>query len=271
MKNIFKHLLLILCLAAACTKEPVAETTPPEKAPAPERLTILFYYSEEQMEYAEANTERCMNVLFETAPYEAFRDIIQYEIYDETEGNDHNGDTSPVIRVYKRQMAASTASVALPWSKEIYLTQNIVFVHEVGHIFNLVDEYNMDEEFVEREHAGGVNVSADVKNETFNFSMTNDPDNCPWTRFFNEPQYEGKIGFYPRRNGYVPSETSIMDTSRGVIEHRIWHNAPSRWGIFRTLQAIREGVAEENITPEFEEHLWQEFLEYDKVNLEIPY
>lgn len=118
--------------------------------------------------------------------------------------------------------------------------------HEMGHaIGGLEDEYVEDR------------VHSDARP-----NFTKDMNHIPWQRFLEHENYKDRVGIFPRNEGYVPSEYSIMGDSYKYIIF----NSPSRYAIFRNVLYLSTW----NISNWDYPDPWEEFLEYDKINDDLP-
>lgn len=149
------------------------------------------------------------------------------------------------------KMPRAVASFSYDKQKQLkipYMT-NIIAHELVGHcIGKLADEYlgHKDESKVpeNRKMRGAPNLS-----------YTNNPDSIKWSAFLKNKDYKGKVGIYEGGGYYTkgvwrPSENSIM---RNLKEG---FNAPSRNAIYRNIKQLAG-----------EEYSFEEFLQYDKINL----
>lgn len=118
--------------------------------------------------------------------------------------------------------------------------------HEMGHaVGGLEDEYVEDR------------VHSDAKP-----NFTKDMKRIPWQRFLEHEKYKDRVGIFPRNEGYVPSEYSIMGDS---YRYSIF-NSPSRYAIFRNVLYLSTWNVSNWDYPD----PWEEFLEYDKINDDLP-
>lgn len=116
-------------------------------------------------------------------------------------------------------------------------------VHECGHaIGGLTDQYDQ---------YGQLRVSE-------NFTYDSDPKAAPWSMFFSLENYKDRVGFHERNGGYYPSPTSIMDKHNSCK----WFDSPSRYALWYNCHLIA-GLPMASV--------WEDFLEYDRVNDGIPY
>lgn len=131
-------------------------------------------------------------------------------------------------------------------------------IHEIGgHAFGkLADEYYDELEFpqdrkewLDEQHS---------RKYCLNIDYNHDPQKVIWKDFINNPDYDIEgIGIYEggdalyAKGVYRPSQVSIMGGTEA------FYNAPSRWAIYQWIMDL----AGENYS-------FQDFLEYDKKNLE---
>lgn len=152
---------------------------------------------------------------------------------------------------------------SVEWS-ELYFHFNTYLVeHEVGgHAFGLlVDERVNDgatdvfpeneKKWLDSQHSKGASMNIDYHGT---------PETVLWKDFISNPDYEVEgIGLYEgalytiAKGIYRPSDTSIMYSSEG----KDYFNAPSRWAIYQRIMKLAG-----------EECTFENFLEYDKKNLE---
>lgn len=149
------------------------------------------------------------------------------------------------------------------WS-ELYFHFNTFLVeHEVGgHAFGLLEDErvydnatdvfpNNDKLWLDSQHSKGASMNIDYHST---------PETVLWKDFMSNLNYEVEgIGLYEgglytiAKGIYRPSDTSIMYDSDG----KDYFNAPSRWAIYQRIMKLAG-----------EECTFENFLEYDKKNLE---
>lgn len=123
-----------------------------------------------------------------------------------------------------------------------------VFVHEMGHALgHLNDQYK------------------ETSGDSYNFSEYNDPTIVKWKKFLNHPNYKDRVIIYDKGWGYYPNDgnNNYMDGSLKYIEP--YFDSPSRFSIF--LNIYKEA---NKIRFPDEDELFEEFVEYDVVNNNIP-
>lgn len=218
-------------------------------------VNLLFYFPRGTGgERAQKYISDCLSELFSVEPFKSFSSrFAVYRIAKEQVDPSLNG-----FSVIIRSMPDDDGrAVHYESSHTIYMFRRIdCFPHEMGHVFRLDDEYEEE----------GKDTFDYLR---FNASLGFSSDNCTWARFFGLPQYDNRVWYYKRRNGYVPSFSSIMSNSQ--TEH--FFNAPSRWGIYRGLRSLQDGnslfYADDSSV--YEDSIWGDFLEWDRRNDEIPY
>ncbi len=152
---------------------------------------------------------------------------------------------------------------SVEWS-ELYSHFNTFLVeHEVGgHAFGLLKDERVydnatdvfpdnDKEWLDYQHSKGACMNIDYHDT---------PETVLWKDFMSNLNYEVEgIGLYEgglytiAKGIYRPSDTSIMYDSDG----KDYFNAPSRWAIYQRIMKLAG-----------EECTFENFLEYDKKNLE---
>lgn len=204
--------------------------------------------------------------------YDGHRDYIQYTVEPFTSSkkftidcfitqiqNNHEINTTVAMGGLPDDPWRAYASCGFPQDAIIHLGNkrrtfpskpDYTITHEFGHaVGKLADQY------VEGNKKAG---------NSYNSSKTSDPEKVPWKQFFQIENYTGRVGIYENKRGYFPSPKSIMagDTD--------YFDSPSRWGIYaNTIMAGNmEGFDTESLD---KDAIWQQFLEYDIINNDIPY
>lgn len=141
---------------------------------------------------------------------------------------------------------------------------NYLVWHEAGgHAFGLLADERFDEpasdvypeaeqQWLDERHAEGFDMNIDYHGS---------PETILWKDFIANPDYAvEEIGLYEGalytygKGIYRPSDTSIMYSS----DVKDYYNAPSRWAIYQRIMKLAG-----------EECKFENFLEYDKKNLEM--
>ena len=165
------------------------------------------------------------------------------------------------------------------WSNHLYMgvgytrsgnvtsikTTVITFVHEMGHnLGGLKDQYK-----------NYYSPNA----EYINASGSGDPEKVLWKRFLDLDNYKGRVGIYKIQDAYYPNDTeqsvmcgcvsSYFDPTTGeYIDNyelsRMHFDSPSRYSFFRNIYMCGK------LDYTDDEDIWQQFLEYDVVNNDIP-
>jgi thiol-disulfide isomerase/thioredoxin len=128
--------------------------------------------------------------------------------------------------------------------------------HEAGgHGFAfLADEYSTHNQSAPAEHIAYYNEVFEKYGWYSNVDFTDDPSKIRWSAFLSDERYKDEVGIFEggalySKGAYRPSKNGMMNESME------YHNAPSRWAIYRQIMK-RSG----------EECSFEKFLEYDAVN-----
>lgn len=209
--------------------------------------------------------------IFSKEPFKSYRDCfdVEYIVNVDEKRLDKKGPFDSTIYDYEINTlfissADFTSSSAIGWgysasiSLSTFLIDKTVVLHEVGHFFSgLADEYYPHPTYKRGDFEGCPNVS-----------YTNDPELIPWSRFLKDETYKKYVGIYEGAGGlekgaYRPSEDSIMNKYQTIKEY----NAPSRYALFSSIVG-KSGLMKEKYGDNYtEEDFWNEFVEYDKINL----
>lgn len=134
------------------------------------------------------------------------------------------------------------------------------FTHEMGHAFgDFSDQYT------------GINYTRLGENPR-NVWLSDNPEEVPWKFFFGIAQYEGRVGIYKHQNDmWYPSSCEsqgnfmVCGPENGDKRYpHYYFDSVCRFWIFHN-------VLYESYTCRDWDEIWKMFLEYDKINNEIPY
>ena len=157
---------------------------------------------------------------------------------------------------------------------DLYITEitaDETYAHEFGHQFG-----NLGDEYVELYGKTHPDAGTDKETGRYNTSLSNNPEKVPWSRFLKHPKYKDKVGIYEGAGGYefgvykpTPHYKGIMFGSTEFKEF----SAPCRYSLFKNIMEKSGLMVSEdyNSKEEFEEAIWEAFLEYDVINDYIEY
>ena len=176
------------------------------------------------------------------------------------ESPDYSG--SHHTSLYNDNFHVGQTCVALTNEYE-YFSNYLVWHETGGHAFGLLaDErvdYDASDIYPEDEHQS----LDEAHNEGWNMNVDyhDTPETILWKDFIANPDYQvEQIGLYEgalytcSKGIYRPTDTSIMFSS----DVKGYYNAPSRWAIYQRIMKLAG-----------EECKFENFLEYDKKNLEM--
>lgn len=209
--------------------------------------------------------------IFSKEPFKSYRDCfdVEYIVNVDEMRLDKEGPFDSTIYDYDINTlfissAEFTSSSAIGWgytadiSLDGFYRDETVILHEIGHFFaGLGDEYYPHPKYEYGRFEGCPNIS-----------YSNDPELVPWSRFLKDETYKNHVGIYEGAGGlekgaYRPSEDSIMNTRQTSKEY----NAPSRYELFSSIVG-KSGLMKEKYGDNYtEDDFWNEFVEYDKINL----
>lgn len=157
----------------------------------------------------------------------------------------------------------NVAQTTLTLRKNYFAFNDYLVWHECGgHCFGLLADERVnndasevypdeDHQYLDEQHSEG---------GSFNIDYHDAPETIWWKDFIANPDYQvEQIGLYEgalysfAKSIYRPSDTSIMYASG----EKSYYNAPSRWAIYQRIMKLAG-----------EEYKFEDFLEYDKKNLE---
>ena len=135
-----------------------------------------------------------------------------------------------------------------------YLIRNSTLHHELGHaIGSLLDQYK-------KRYGNAPNVS-----------ISGDPEQVPWNRFFSISRYDGRVGIYELfPDCFFPSPNSLMGADSESYYEAYYFDSPSRYSIFENILQMSNQTDDFKWTLD-EGDVWNAFLEYDVINDAIPY
>lgn len=167
-----------------------------------------------------------------------------------TDGHKGEGIRANATRFIYEDFGSHHGWVNLVEKRRVFnetISSSSTLAHEMGHALGgLEDEYTEDR----------------VHDDRGTPNFTKDISSLPWQRFLDHEHYRNRVGVFPRNEGYVPSENSMMGNHRQTP----FFNSPSRYAIFRNIIYLSAWTA--NIKP-YEwvyPDPWEEFLEYDIIN-----